>query len=109
MSFPAFFDAVPRFKMRDPLAEFLGAAEGGVLEYAYVDVVKLAGHSCPTVAAAYVLGCRALVALYPDSIPERGGMCASNWLMRSITASPASPPACWPCSPAPRVRQVLKR
>ena len=74
VSFPAFFDAVPRFKMRDPLAEFLGAAEGGVLEYAYVDVVKLAGHSCPTVAAAYVLGCRALAALYPDGLPERGGM-----------------------------------
>ena len=74
VSFPAFFDAVPRFKLRDPLAEFLGAADGGVLEYAYVDVVKLAGHSCPTVAAAYVLGCRALAALYPDDLPERGGM-----------------------------------
>lgn len=74
VSFPAFFDAVPRFQVRDSLAEFLGAAEGGVLEYAYVDVVKLAGHSCPTVAAAYVLGCRALAALYPDSLPERGGV-----------------------------------
>lgn len=33
--------------MYDPLAEFLGAAEGGLIEYGYADAVKLAGHSCP--------------------------------------------------------------
>ena len=72
MSFPAFFDAVPRFKMRDPLAEFLGAAEGGVLEYAYVDVVKLAGHSCPTVLGAWLTTRAALARLYGDELPQRG-------------------------------------
>ncbi len=30
--FPAFFDQVPRLTVRDPLADFLGAAEGGVLD-----------------------------------------------------------------------------
>jgi len=34
--------------LRDPLAELLGAAEGGIVEYRYADAVKLAGHSCPT-------------------------------------------------------------
>ena len=53
MQYPAFFDAVPHLRLRDPLAEFLGAIEDGVVEYTYVDAVKLAGHSCPTVASAY--------------------------------------------------------
>lgn len=74
MAFPAFFDAVPGIVLRDPLAEFLGAAEGGLIEYRYVDAVKLAGHSCPTVAGAYLLTCRVLRALYGAAVPERGGI-----------------------------------
>lgn len=72
MSHPEFFDAVSPIVMRDPLAGFLGAASGGVIEYRYLDAVKLAGHSCPTVAAAWQLTCRALAALYPGEIPVRG-------------------------------------
>ena len=74
MQFPSFFRDVPRIKVRDPLAQFLGAVEDGVLEYGYEDAVKLAGHSCPTVASAYRLTCLALAALYPDELPERGGI-----------------------------------
>lgn len=74
MKLPAFFHQVPRIALRDPLATFLGAAEDGVLDYGYEDAVKLAGHSCPTVASAWVLGCRALGQLYPDTLPERGGV-----------------------------------
>ncbi|MGE5152576.1 MAG: hypothetical protein ACM3ST_01050 [Bdellovibrio bacteriovorus] len=74
MRFPDFFDQVPRLRVRDPLADFLGAAEGGLLDYGYADAVRLAGHSCPTVATAYVLGHRALSLLYPDAVPERGGV-----------------------------------
>jgi len=72
--FPDFFDAAPRLRLRDPLAEFLGAARGGVIDYRYADVVKLAGHSCPTVASAYLLGRAALAALYPQQLPERGAI-----------------------------------
>jgi len=72
LGFPAFFDQVPRITLRDPLAEFLGAAEGGLIEYSYTDAVRLAGHSCPTVAGAYLLTCRALQGLYPGEVPERG-------------------------------------
>lgn len=74
MHYPEFFDAVPRIRLRDPLAEFLGAFEGGVIEYAYLDAVRLAGHSCPTVASAYWLTRQALRALYGDALPERGGV-----------------------------------
>ena len=70
--FPAFFDQVPRLVVRDPLAEFLGAAEGGVLEYGYADAVRLAGHSCPTVASAYALAHHALTRLFPGELPVRG-------------------------------------
>ena len=52
MKYPAFFDEVPSISLYDPLAEFLGAAEDGILQYGYVDAVRLAGHSCPTVASA---------------------------------------------------------
>ena len=72
--FPAFFDQVPRLVVRDPLAEFLGAAEGGVLEYGYADAVRLAGHSCPTVASAYALAHHALTRLFPGDLPVRGAV-----------------------------------
>lgn len=72
MNTPAFFDAVPAIAVVDPLAETLGAAEGGVLEYRYVDAVKLAGHSCPTVAGAWLMTRAALARLYPGETPRRG-------------------------------------
>ena len=74
MAFPSFFYDVPPIILRDPLAEFLGAADGGLIEYRYADAVKLAGHSCPTVAGAYLLTCRVLAALYVDEMPERGNI-----------------------------------
>lgn len=72
MNYPDFFDAVPRIGLYDPLAEFLGATEQGVLQYSYFDAVRLAGHSCPTVASAYWATYKALSALYPNATPVRG-------------------------------------
>lgn len=74
MSYPEFFAAVPRLALHDPLAERLGAAENGLIEYGYTDAVKLAGHSCPTVAGAYLMSVKALAKLYPEGHPERGGI-----------------------------------
>lgn len=74
MRLPAFFDEVPRLCVHDPLAEALGCAEGGILDYGYADAVRLTGHSCPTVAAAYWLTWLALHELYGDELPERGGV-----------------------------------
>lgn len=74
MTHPAFFDQVPSITVRDELSELLGAAAGGLMTYHYVDAVRLAGHSCPTVAGSYLLTRRALQLLYPDQIPQRGGL-----------------------------------
>ena len=72
MRYPEFFDAAPVITMRDPLAEFLGAMQDGLMEYRYANVVALAGHSCPTVAAAFLMTRAALNTLYPDEVPRRG-------------------------------------
>lgn len=72
MRYPDFFDEVPRITLYDPLAEFLGATEGGILQYSYFDAVRLAGHSCPTVASAYWSTYKALAFLYPHATPVRG-------------------------------------
>jgi hypothetical protein len=74
MRFPDFFDEVPRLQVQDPLANVLGSAADGIFEYTYGDAVRLAGHSCPTVAAAYWLTYLALEHLYPDALPQRGGI-----------------------------------
>ncbi len=74
MHYPAFFDDIPAIRLYDPLAEFLGAVDDGVIEYRYLDAVKLAGHSCPTVASAYWMTHCALRTLYPDGLPERGNI-----------------------------------
>jgi len=74
MHYPVFFNEVRKIVLHDPLAEFLGAAEGGVVEYGYADAVKLAGHSCPTVAGAYLMTLRVLVRLYGGQRPERGAL-----------------------------------
>ncbi len=72
MQTPAFFDAVPPIVLADPLAETLGAAEDGIIEYRYLDAVKLTGHSCPTVAGAWLMTRTALARLYADTLPRRG-------------------------------------
>lgn len=72
MNYPKFFDTVERIKVVDPLSNVLGAFEGGVYEFNYLEVVKAAGHSCPTVAGAYITTLVGLKALYPDSPAIRG-------------------------------------
>ena len=70
---PAFFDDVRKIALRDPLAEFLGAAEGGVIEYGCLDAV-----SSPATPAH---GRRCLShdaqgahASLRDELPERGAV-----------------------------------
>lgn len=74
MTFPEFFEQAPVVRMHDPLAQMLGSATDGIMEYRYVDAVRLAGHSCPTVAGAFLTARAALKALYPQGLPERGGI-----------------------------------
>jgi hypothetical protein len=74
MTLPAFFEDVPKLRVRDPLAEVLGCAHDGVFVYGYADAVRLTGHSCPTVAAAYWLTWLAMHELFPDTLPQRGSV-----------------------------------
>jgi len=74
MHYPDFYAQVPSITLYDPLSEFLGAFEQGELEISYLECVKLAGHSCPTVAGAYLMAYYGLQALYPDTLPERGNV-----------------------------------
>jgi len=72
MTYPPFFDNVTPITLNDPLAAFLGASGDGSLTYTYLDVVKLAGHSCPTTAGAFLMLHKGLETLYPSSLPVRG-------------------------------------
>lgn len=74
MNYPDFFDTVENIKLQDPLANILGAFERGEYEITYVEVVKAAGHSCPTVAGAYLMTQAALKALYPEGRAVRGNI-----------------------------------
>ena len=72
MNYPSFFEAVEPIQVTDPLARTLGSIGGGEYEFTYTDVVKAAGHSCPTVAGAYLMTREALKRLYPGARAVRG-------------------------------------
>jgi len=74
MSYPQFFDTIETIKVKDPLSQILGAFSNGEYEFTYLDVVKSAGHSCPTVAGAYIMTLAALSALYPNERAVRGNI-----------------------------------
>ncbi len=73
-NFRDFLTEVEPIRFREPFAETLGVftKEDAVLEYTFVDVVKIAGHACPTTAGAYVCCQEALKALYDGETPVRG-------------------------------------
>ena len=74
MNYPAFFNEVEPIETIDPLADILGAIENGRIIYNYIDMVKLAGHSCPTVAGAWLMCKIGLKELYKDELPVRGNV-----------------------------------
>jgi formylmethanofuran dehydrogenase subunit E len=72
MNYPEFYDRVETITLFDPLSKVLGSFENGIITFEYKEIVKAAGHSCPTVAGAYLMTVRALEALYGEDIPVRG-------------------------------------
>ncbi len=72
INYPTFFKTRPTITLIDPLQKFLGVFQDGIVEYTYLDAVKLAGHSCPTVTGAYLMTLKGLKALYKDELPIRG-------------------------------------
>lgn len=74
MKYPEFYDSVENISLIDPLAKVLGAFENGEYEISYVEVVKAAGHSCPTVAGAYLMTTAALKTLFSNQRAVRGNI-----------------------------------
>jgi len=74
MEYPQFYNEVKIITMYDPLSEVLGSFEKGLITFNYLDIVKSAGHSCPTVGGAYLMTYKALEALYGEEIPTRGNI-----------------------------------
>ena len=72
MKYLSFFDDIEKIVVYDDLCQFLGVNDDGILEISYVDIVKSAGHSCGTVAGAYLIALKGLQALYGDETPKRG-------------------------------------
>lgn len=70
----AYFTQISPISLYDPLAGLLGATEDGLIEYTFLDAVKLAGHACPTVAGAWLATVSGLRALYGDETPVRGNI-----------------------------------
>ena len=77
MNYPNFFNNIEKITLQDSLSNFLGTFENGIIEFSYLDIVKSAGHSCPTVAGAYLMTLEGLKALYPDNTPQRGDIFVS--------------------------------
>jgi len=87
MNYPTFFNNIPSITLKDPLSNFLGTFENGEVEFSYLDVVKSAGHSCPTVAGAYITTLKGLEALYGAETPTRGNISVSlkNDMQEGVT------------------------
>jgi formylmethanofuran dehydrogenase subunit E len=69
------YQGVEPIRIRDPVAEALTVLKPGEpFVISYADVVKVAGHSCPTAAGAFRIAQLGLAELYPnsDEYPVRG-------------------------------------
>ncbi len=72
MEYPKFFEKVEKIVLKDDLSDFLGTFKEGIVEFSYTEIVKSAGHSCPTIAGAYLMTLKGLKALFVNELPLRG-------------------------------------
>jgi hypothetical protein len=72
--FRDFLRDVEPIRFKEPFGDTLGVykEKDAILEYTFMDVVKMAGHACPTTAGAYLCCQEALKRLYPNEFPVRG-------------------------------------
>jgi len=71
MNYPEFFDNIEKIIVYDDLSEFLGVNDG-IIDISYTDIVKMAGHSCATVAGGYLIALYGLKELFKNEFPKRG-------------------------------------
>jgi len=72
MEYPDFYNDVEHIILRDELSEFLGSSEEGIIDISYLDIVKMAGHSCVLVSGIYLMALKGLKKLYGTELPRRG-------------------------------------
>lgn len=74
MNFPDYYNKINSIKLYEPLSEILGSTPDGIIEFNFTEIVKVAGHACPTVAGAYLMAYHGSKKLYPNALPVRGGI-----------------------------------
>ena len=72
MKYLKWFDEIEGIKVYDDLTQFLGVNDDGIVDISYTDIVKSAGHSCATVAGAFLIAREGLKELFKDKLPKRG-------------------------------------
>jgi len=72
MKYPEFFNNIPHIVMQDELSAFLGSSEDGIIDFSYLEIVKMAGHSCAVTSGAYIMTMIGLKELYGNELPQRG-------------------------------------
>jgi len=72
MEYPKFYDEVEHIILKDELSKFLGSSEEGIIDISYLDIVKMAGHSCVLVSGTYLMALKGLQELFGKELPERG-------------------------------------
>ncbi len=72
MEYPKFYNEVEHIVLKDELSKFLGSSEEGIIDISYLDIVKMAGHSCAHVSGSYLMALKGLQALFGTELPKRG-------------------------------------
>jgi len=72
MIYPEYYNKVEHIILKDELSRFLGSSEEGIIDISYLDIVKMAGHSCILVSGTYLMALHGLKALYGTELPRRG-------------------------------------
>ncbi len=72
MQYPKFFDQIEHIILQDGLSDTLGSTENGIIDISYLEIVKMAGHSCAVVSGAYLMTLKGLKALFGNEFPKRG-------------------------------------
>ncbi len=74
MKYPTFFDKIEHIILKDELSEFLGTSEKGIIDISYLEIVKMAGHSCAVTSGSYLMTLIGLKELYNNELPQRGNI-----------------------------------
>ena len=72
MEYPEFYNEIEHIVLKDSLSGFLGSTGEGIIDISYLDIVKMAGHSCVLVSGTYLMALNGLQSLYGTELPVRG-------------------------------------